>query len=133
MTHPLLLRPLWLAVGWAMLAAVVWLSLTGDPPDVVDFPFADKLEHLLAYAVLMTWFGQLYTTTRSQAGGLTGLILMGVTIEYLQDWGGVRHFEPADMLANSLGALLGHQLARGPLAGSLARLERRLAGGRTFT
>lgn len=127
------LRPLWLAIGWAMLGAVVFLSLTDSPPEVVDFPLADKLEHLLAYAVLMGWFGQIHTATRSQRTWLAALALMGVAIEYLQGWGGVRHFEPADMLANALGALLGYRLARGPLAGSLARLERRLAGGRTPT
>ena len=128
MTRTLRLRPLWLAIGWAMLGAVVFLSLTGDPPEVVDFPLADKLEHLLAYAVLMGWFGQIHTATRTQAGWLIGLTLMGVAIEYLQGWSGVRHFDPADMLANALGALLGYLLARGPLAGSLARLERQLAG-----
>lgn len=128
MSRQLRLRPLWLAIGWAMLAAVVWLSLTGTPPEVVDFPFVDKVEHLLAYALLMGWFGQLYTTTCSQRSWFIGLALMGVAIEYLQGWGGIRFFDPADMLANTLGALLGYWLTRGPLAGTLARVERRFTG-----
>jgi hypothetical protein len=32
----LLVRALWLALGWAMVFAVVWLSLTPSPPEV-DF------------------------------------------------------------------------------------------------
>ncbi len=127
MTRVLRLRPLWLAIGWAMLGTVVWLSLTGAPPEVVDFPLSDKVEHLLAYSLLMGWFGQIYTATRSQRGWLIGLTLMGIAIEYLQGWSGLRYFDPADMLANTLGALLGYWLTRGPLAGSLARVDQRLA------
>ncbi len=127
MTRPLRLRPLWLAIGWAMLTTVVWLSLTGEPPEVVDFPLSDKVEHLLAYTILMAWFGQIHTAARSQRGWLIGLILMGVAIEYLQGWGGLRYFDPADMLANGLGALLGYWLTRGPLAGILAWIDLRLA------
>jgi len=126
MDNNLRLRPLWLLCGWAMLALVVWLSLTGDPPEVVDFPFVDKVEHLLAYAILMGWFGQIYAVTRSQRGWLIGLALMGIAIEYLQGWSGVRFFDPADMLANTLGALLGYWLTRGPLEGVLARVDSRL-------
>ncbi len=127
--HPRLrLRPLWLAIGWAMLGAVVWLSLTGDPPASPDIPHIDKLEHLTAYAILMAWFGQIHTRTASQRAWLLGLALMGVAIEYLQGWSGLRYFEPADMLANGLGALLGYWFTRGPLAGTLARIELLLNG-----
>jgi len=127
MNTELRLRPLWLTIGWAMLAAVVFLSLTGTPPEVVDFPLSDKLEHLAAYAILMAWFGQIHTTTRAQRGWLIGLALMGIAIEYLQGWSGLRFFDPADMLANGIGALLGYWLTRGPLAGALVRIDLQLA------
>ncbi len=128
MDNNLRLRPLWLLCGWAMLATVIWLSLTGEPPQIAEFLFADKLKHFLAYGVLMGWFGQLYTTANTQRGWLIGLVLLGVTMEFLQGWGGQRFFEYADMLANTLGALFGYWLTRGPLAGTLARVDLRLTG-----
>ncbi len=127
MDKTLCFRPLWLLCGWAMLVVAVWLSLIGAPPQVVGIPHADKLKHLLAYAVLMGWFGQIYTARGAQRGWLIGLVLMGIMLEFLQGWGGVRFFEYADMLANTLGALLGYWLTRGPLAGTLARVDLQLA------
>ncbi len=127
MKKNLRLRRLWLLCGWAMLVAAVWLSLIGTPPQVVEIPHLDKLKHLLAYAVLMGWFGQIYTTQGAQRSWLIGLVLMGIMLEFLQGWGGVRFFEYADMLANTLGALLGYWLTRGPLAGTLARVDLQLA------
>ena len=127
MNPELRLRPVWQAIGWAMLASVIWLSLSSDPPDAIFFPHADKLKHFLAYGVLMGWFGQLYTTTRTQHAWLLGLALMGVALEFLQGWGDVRFFDTADMLANGLGALLGYWLTRGPLKGILSRVDHQLA------
>ncbi len=89
------------------------------------------MKHLLAYAVLMGWFGQIYTRTTTQRSWLLGLILLGVALEFLQGWGGVRFFDPADMLANSLGVLLGYWLTRGRLAGALLHIERRLIARKT--
>ncbi len=127
MTPSLRLRPLWLALGWAMLATVVWLSLSAEPPQIA-LPLADKLEHLLAYGSLMGWFGQLYTTRRAGLAWLTGLVLLGIALEFLQGWGGVRYFDTLDMLANTLGALLGYWLTRGPLAGILQHIDQQLTG-----
>ena len=130
MNPELRLRPLWQAIGWAMLATVIWLSLSSDPPDALFFPYVDKVKHFLAYGVLMGWFGQIYTATNAQRVWLLGLALMGVALEFLQGWGGVRFFDPADMLANSFGALLGYWLTRGPLACALLRIDQQLAGKR---
>jgi len=47
------LRPLWMSIGWALIALIVYLSLTANPPEVFEFAFADKLKHLFAYSVLM--------------------------------------------------------------------------------
>ncbi len=127
MKKNLRLRPLWLLCGWAMLAMAVWLSLIAAPPQIVGIPYIDKVKHLLAYAVLMGWFGQIYTTRGTQRGWLIGLVVMGIMLEFLQGWGGARFFEYADMLANTLGALLGYWLTRNVLAGTLARVDLRLA------
>ncbi len=127
MKENLRLRWLWLLCGWAMLVAAVWLSLIPTPPQIVEIPYVDKVKHLLAYAVLMAWFGQIYTTRGTQRSWLAGLVLMGIMLEFLQGWSGVRFFEYADMLANALGALLGYWLTRNVLAGALARIDRLLS------
>ena len=59
--RPLKRRSLWLAGGWLLVAAVVTLSLWPQLPHVdIGFEHLDKLEHTLAYAALMAWFGFLY-------------------------------------------------------------------------
>ena len=59
------LRTVWLAVGWAMVAGIVWLSLTPSPPKV-DFEQSDKVGHFLAYGSLMFWFAQLYVARKTR-------------------------------------------------------------------
>ena len=98
-----MLHRLWVGIGWAMVAAIVWLSLTPSPPQV-DVAYGDKIGHLASYAVLMFWFSQLYRTRIFYAAGF---ILMGVALEFVQGQLGYRGFEVADMLANALGVLAG--------------------------
>ncbi|MDT8384898.1 MAG: VanZ family protein [Gammaproteobacteria bacterium] len=118
---------LWLLIGWALVAVVLFLSLTPSPPEVLDFTFADKLEHLLAYSVLMGLFGQLYGSLRQQLLWALGFCLMGIALEFAQGWGGHRFFDVADMAANTLGVLLGWWLVRRWLAGSLLTVDAYLA------
>jgi VanZ family protein len=94
---------LYVGVGWAMVAAIVWLSLTPAPLRV-DIESSDKLGHLAAYGVLMFWFAQLYARRMPWAAAF---VAMGVVLEFLQGWLGYRSFEVLDMLANSGGVLLG--------------------------
>lgn len=123
------LRSLWLALGWAGIGAVVWVTLTPSPP-APPFHFAalDKLEHLAAYFVLMGWFAQLYAG-RARLAWLVGLIGLGVVLEVVQGMGGVRHFEYADMAANAAGAAVAWALARGGRDRLLAGLERYVSAG----
>jgi len=53
-------------INWVLVAAVLFLSLTPSPPEILDFAFSDKFEHLFAYSVLMGWAGQLYVSTHQQ-------------------------------------------------------------------
>jgi VanZ family protein len=99
-------RRLAIAVGWAMVAAIVWLSLTPSPPKV-DFKESDKVGHLLAYGSLMFWFCQLYATKKTRILYGIGFVAMGVTLEFIQGALGYRTYEVFDMLANTLGVLLG--------------------------
>jgi VanZ family protein len=102
------IRKIWLALGWLWVAVIFYLSLTPHPPEPVHFWSVDKLEHALAYALVMLWFCQLeYLRVRL----VVVFVAMGVGIEFLQGMTGYRYFEYADMLANSAGVLLGWWLA----------------------
>lgn len=125
MTVRLRWRVLWLALGWAIAAAIVWLSLTPSPPSL-DFALSDKIGHLAAYAVLMFWFCQLYASRRARAGFALAFAALGIALELLQGASGHRSFELLDMVANALGLLTGWGAAALAGSGWLARLEARL-------
>ena len=103
-------RLLRIGIGWAWLAAVVWLSLTPAPPSVA-FAASDKLGHFLAYAVLMLWFCALYKSTGARIVFGAAFIAMGVGLELVQGSLGTRSYERADMLANALGVAAGWAIA----------------------
>ena len=99
-------RGLWLAGGWLICVAIVWLSLTPSPPSV-GIEYGDKLGHFVAYGALMYWFCQLYASRSARLGYAVGFAAMGVALEFIQGALGYRTFEVADMIANTLGVLLG--------------------------
>ncbi|MBI3370982.1 MAG: VanZ family protein [Betaproteobacteria bacterium] len=119
------LRKLWLAIGYALVAAIVYLSLTPRPP-TLDIEQGDKLGHLLAYGTLMFWFCQLYAARRSRIAHALAFTAMGVALEYAQRATGYRHFEYLDMLANAAGVALGWAAAHLTGGETLRRLERAL-------
>ena len=100
------LRPLWLAIGYALVAAIVFLSLTPDLPST-GVEQGDKLGHLLAYGTLMFWFCQLYATRNSRLGHAVAFAAMGVALEFAQGMTDYRSFELLDMVANAIGVALG--------------------------
>jgi len=102
--------PLWLATGWLLVSSIVYLSLVPAPPSI-DLPEGDKLEHVLAYAVLMFWFAQMYYRTRSRLLFAIGFVLLGVALEFLQGLTETRQFEIADMIADAAGVMLGWMIA----------------------
>ncbi len=108
--NPLKFLRLWTLIGCGLVILVVVLSLSPSLPPPVDFPWADKFYHLLAYAVLMLWFAQLHP--RSRYGWLVcGFIALGILLEILQSQSGIRTGEVWDAAANSLGVLLSWGLA----------------------
>lgn len=92
--------------GWAMVGAIVWLSLTPSPPKV-DFEESDKLGHFLGYGTLMFWFAQLYVRGRTRSAYAAGFVLMGIALEFVQGALGYRSYDVYDMFANTVGVLLG--------------------------
>ncbi len=120
---------IWLAIGIALIAGVVWSSLSPElPVSGFQFPHADKLNHLLAYFVLMAWFAQIYMQRGNRQWLVIGFILLGVILEYLQGLNPSRLFEVTDMAANALGVMLGWLVTRGSMGRLLYRFERRVFG-----
>ena len=126
--RPLRYHRWWLAVGWLLIAATIYLSLTAKPPVELAFDYGDKWGHFLVYGVLMGWFVQLYQSRTMLTSYALFLVLLGVVLEFLQGYSG-RYFEVADMVANTLGVLFGLLLLFTPLRTLLQRLEERLPSG----
>ena len=95
-----------MAAGWAIAAAIVWLSLTPSPPKM-DIDEGDKLGHFAAYGSLMFWFCLLYARECTRLAYAALWIAMGMALEFAQGETGYRSFEVFDMLANAIGVLIG--------------------------
>lgn len=109
-------RKTWLIIGWLLVLMVCYLSLTPESPlPEIDIAFIDKLGHLLAYAILMGWFAQLYEKFQQRILFTLFFICMGVVLEYLQSLGEARLFEYADMIANTAGVFFAWAVSRGAM------------------
>ena len=118
------LRQAWLTVGWLGVAAVVVLSLIPSPPELLGVQNEDKLEHVLAYALLMWWFAQAWLGRQPRVTTAAGLVALGVAIEFVQGWSGLRTFSPPDMAADAVGVAAGWLLAPPRLGNVLQRVQR---------
>ncbi len=119
------LRFLWLAIGYALIILVVYLSLTSNPVDIgTGLSFEDKLFHVLAYFVLMFWFGQIYHDKFQRNMIAIVLLFMGFLLEYLQSFDAHRFAEGADMVANTAGVALAFYLVLKGAKNVLVKVER---------
>ena len=101
-------RPwLWAGLWWLAVLVVVVLSLVPPPP--MELPrHGDKVEHLLAYALLAAAAVQVWRPGRPLLLAGLGLVLMGVLLEFAQGaLTATRQADPLDALANTLGVTLG--------------------------
>ncbi len=73
----------------------------------MDFQESDKVGHFIAYGLLMLWFCILYRTRAARVSYGAGFICMGIALELIQGALGYRTSEVFDMVANTLGVLLG--------------------------
>lgn len=105
---------------------MVYFSVAPAPPvPDIDLFRWDKFNHLLAYAWLTFWFGQISRRPLTRAAWALSFVLLGVGMEFVQAQGTARRFEYADMLANSLGVLAAFgAVTFGPMQGLLVKLER---------
>jgi len=117
------LKSIWLTIAWGLVVLVVYLSLTPHPPEPVSFDNADKLEHVLAYAVLSFWFCHIYRSVGSRLIVIAALVGLGVGLEFLQGWTGYRMFDVMDMLADSAGVLFGWLMLFTPAAQLFVYIE----------
>ncbi len=104
------MRSLWLGVGWLGVVTALVLSLSPATPQG-PVGHADKLVHLAGYATLMFWWTQLYISFPQRVRVGAALVLLGIAIEWLQGLTPTREPDAWDMLANTIGIVLGGWLA----------------------
>ena len=124
--NPLLkYKPLWLVIGYALLAVIVYLSLTSDPIEIdLGIDYLDKLMHTLAYFTLMFWFAQIYHVRTQLVMFAVAFICVGMLMEFIQSFDPARYAEFEDMIANTLGVVIAVLLARSELKNLLLKFER---------
>ena len=118
----------WKSLAWGMLLTVATLTLMPMPPRV-DLPLLswDKAQHCSAYAALMWTFLQAWEGSHILRWAIL-LLVAGLGLEILQPLIGVRVMEYSDMLANSLGVLLGYAAWRTPLGRGFRHIETSIPG-----
>lgn len=120
---------LWWGLGLLLVLTVCVLSLIHLPQMPLALPkLSDKWQHVLAYFAMMGWFSQLMVRKRTLVKAALCFFAMGVALEFLQGLTGYRSLDYVDVLANSIGILLGVGLAFTPLALVLSWVDRRLFG-----
>ncbi len=116
-------HPFWLFAGWMLVLLVVVLSLMPGPA-LLPATQGDKFMHIFAYAVLMSWFVNLYAAMSRRARIAAGLIALGIALEFIQRWTGYRTFDMADMAANAAGVGAGWLSAPPRLPNYLRLIEK---------
>jgi VanZ family protein len=120
-------RKLWLIIGYLMIAAVIYFSLSSNPVRIdIELLYQDKIFHTLAYFVLTFWFMQIYHIRHHVLRWILFFLGLGLLLEYLQGFDPRRYSELGDILANALGVILAVGLSMTPLRHALSRLERHL-------
>ena len=98
MNKDLVLRKLWLKIGYLLVICVIVLTLIPDPYYTLGIDdlfenLSDKAQHLFAYVMLMGWFAQIYHSKKSHLVLAVSFILMGVALEFLQGLSQTRMFD----------------------------------------
>ncbi|HEY2336215.1 MAG TPA: VanZ family protein [Burkholderiales bacterium] len=99
-----------LALGWAWVALIVYLSVMPSPPQI-PVEGGDKAGHLGLYLVAALLFS-IFRKRSAAALHCLGLVALGIALEFVQRWLGYRSFEVADMVADAIGVAAGYGLAQ---------------------
>ena len=118
------LLKVWLPLGWLAVCLLIYQSLNPSPPELPEWPLADKMAHFMAYGWIMLWFGFIYRPGKKYLLLGLSLVLLGVTLEILQGVSGYRSMEVSDASFNTLGVFAGWLLARTGLSSTLLWTER---------
>ena len=118
------LLKMWLALGWFAVCFLIYQSLNPSPPELPEWPLADKMAHFLVYAWIMLWFGFIYRPGKKYLLLGLSLVVLGGTLEILQGASGYRSMEVLDACFNTLGVFTGWLLARTRLSSTLLWTER---------
>jgi hypothetical protein len=114
----------WQIIGWILVMIILWLSLTPKPVQLPDIFGWDKGQHMMAYGTLMYWFGMCHV--RHWRWPLF-LACLGIGLEFVQGWSGLRSFDAYDMLANFIGVVIGLFVIDTPMGSWLSVVDRFLA------
>lgn len=112
-------------MGFAWLAVGIVLALAKLPPIPLDISYTDKIEHAVAFALMMLYAGMLFPRDRRWAA--LGLLIYGIKVEMLQLLVPWRSAEWLDIAADAAGIGLGWCLLFTPIQHALGWLDRRLA------
>ncbi|OGT22359.1 MAG: hypothetical protein A2V90_08355 [Gammaproteobacteria bacterium RBG_16_57_12] len=108
--QPLKLDKLWRLIGRLLVIAIIIVSLIPNPQGITPaFANSDKVGHLLAYTILMSWHALIYQR-KEHVKLLLLFIMLGAALELVQSITDYRSFELLDMLANAGGVVAGWAL-----------------------
>ncbi|HEY4128743.1 MAG TPA: VanZ family protein [Gammaproteobacteria bacterium] len=96
----------WLTAGLALMALIVWGSLTPSPPQILELPLPqfDKFEHCGAYLLLTAWFTAAFP--RRWFWVTLFFAVLGGAVEILQGYTG-RDPDWLDWVADCVGIGIG--------------------------
>lgn len=101
---------LWLVLGLLMLLAIIVLSLIAIDQSMISFSYIDKVEHFIAWGLMMFWFISLYPHRGLLLLGILLTLSLGIELaQALTTW---RQGSGGDLIANFLGLLAGWAIAR---------------------
>lgn len=125
-------KNIWIFIGLCMVAFVIESSLVSDPLSIdIGFKWQDKILHIVGYFGLMGWFMQIFQQKNARYILIFIFIIMGISLEFLQDFGGVRYFEVNDMFANATGVLLAWSLSKTSFPKLLIWFESKVPAGKS--
>ncbi len=116
---------LWLNIGLLMLLTLIVLSVITLDQSMIPIPYLDKIEHFLAWMLVMFWFVSLYPGRGLPL--LAILLTLSLGLELVQALTTWRQGSAGDLLANFLGLLTGWGLAVANQRKLMRFMDRKLA------